>query len=158
MEVAKEHFKKAIKEIRREYRKRGYELLWLRNIEVGTKNAWHTHIIVRNIPDSFAIVSDAWEFGEVDGKLLYKKGTFAEVASYITKTPETEPRLRETSYSRSRNMPLPEPETERFVKWVKEPKVEKGFYIEKESYHEGTNPVTGYKYRYYTMIRLNRRI
>lgn len=158
MKMAKEHFAKAIREIRKEYRKRGYELQWIRNIEVGTKNAWHIHIIIKNIPDSFQIATDAWEYGEVSGKLLYKKGTFAEIAEYITKTPETESKLKETSYSTSRNMPLPEPDVKRIVRWVKEPKPKKDFYIEKESFHEGTNPVTGYKYRYYTMIRLNRRI
>lgn len=158
MKAAKEHFAKAIREIRKEYRKRGYELQWIRNIEVGTKNAWHIHIIIKNIPDSFQIATDAWEHGTVDGKLLYKKGTFAEIANYITKTPETEPKLKETSYSTSRNMPLPEPETKRIVRWVKEPKPKEGFYIDKETFHEGENSFTGYKYRYYTMIRLNRRI
>lgn len=61
------------------------------------------------------------------------------------------------SYHASRNMPLKEPEEERFVQW-REIKDKKGYYLDKDTYYEGTNKFTGYKYRYYTMIKLNRRI
>ena len=43
---ALDDFQKAIRIVRREYKKRGYELFWIRNIERGTKGAWHIHIIV----------------------------------------------------------------------------------------------------------------
>ena len=54
--------------------------------------------------------------------------------------------------------PTPEPEVKRLARWKKEPKERPGYYIDKETYHEGINPVTGYKYRYYTMIPIHRRI
>lgn len=54
-------------------------------------------------------------------------------------------------------MPLKEPEEERFVQW-REIKDRKGYYLDKDTYYEGTNKFTGYKYRYYTMIKLDRRI
>lgn len=31
-------------------------------------------------------------------RLLYERGEFAELAAYITKTPETDPRLKESAY------------------------------------------------------------
>ena len=49
-------------------------------------------------------------------------------------------------------MPLPEPKVDKLVRWKSEPKPKKGYYI--SQIHEGINPVTGYKYRRYTMIRL----
>ena len=87
MEMAKEHFRKFIREVRREYRKRGCELKWMRNIEVGTKNGWHIHLIINRIPDTDIILKEAWPHGKVINDLMYEKGSFAELASYITKTP-----------------------------------------------------------------------
>ena len=109
MEAAKEDWKAFLQVLRREYKKRGAELKWMRNIEVGTKGAWHMHIIVNRIPDTDIILRKAWPHGQVENKLMYEKGEFAELAAYITKTPDTEPRLREASYSASRNLPIPEP-------------------------------------------------
>lgn len=156
METAKKQFKDFYTEVRKQYRKRGYELRWICNIEVGTRNAWHVHVILNRITDTDLIVSEAWGHGTVDMKPCYKEGTFRELAAYITKTPKTEKRLKEASYSTSRNLPLPEPEKHtvtRFETWD-EIRVPKGFYLEKESYHEGINPVTGYPYREYTLLRI----
>lgn len=44
MEAAKEDWKAFLQVLRREYKKRGAELKWMRNIEVGTRGAWHIHI------------------------------------------------------------------------------------------------------------------
>lgn len=159
MEEAKEIASKLFRRVRSEYRKRGYELKWMRNIECGTKNGWHIHVVINRIPDTDIILSTIWDKGKVYNVLLYEKGEFAELAAYITKTPKTDPRLKESNYSTSRNLPVPEPEEEILwgKKW-KEPMAWKGYYIDKDSLHEGINPVTGYRYRTYTMIRINRRI
>ena len=61
------------------------------------------------------------------------------------------PRLKETSYNTSRNMPLKKPHVDKLVRWKNEVKPRKGYYI--ISIHEGINPVTGFKYRRYTMVR-----
>ena len=53
-------------------------------------------------------------------------------------------------------MPLPKPHPEKLYRWKKEIKPKKGYYIARM--WEGINPKTGYKYRRYTMIKLNRRI
>lgn len=159
MDTAKKHFSKFLDCVRKEYKKRGAVLLWMRNIEFGKKGAAHIHLIINRIPDTDIILAEAWkEHGKVFYQLLYEKGEFKELAEYITKTPDTDSRLRETDYAPSRNMPLKEPKKKRFVQWKKEPREEKGFYLDKESLHEGNNPVTGYKYRCYTLIRIHRRI
>lgn len=157
MKVAKKEFAKAMRKIRQEYRKKGYEVKWIRNIEVGTKGAWHVHLIVNRIPDADLILKGAWPHGGMDIKLLYEKGGFAELAAYITKCPETDSRLKESSYSTSKNLPLTQPKEKKFVRWKREPKAKEGYYIDKETFYEGENKFTGYPYRYYTMVPIHRR-
>ncbi len=161
METAKKHLAQAMRKVREKYKKAGKKMRWMANIEVGTKGAWHVHVVINRIPDADIIIKDAWGHGTVTFKHLYEAGDFKDLAGYITKTPETCERygehLKETSYHASRNMPLKEPEEERFVQWRKAPE-KKGYYLDKETYHEGTNKFTGYKYRYYTLVKLDRRI
>ena len=170
METAKKHWRELRREIRKAYSKRGEPLFWIRNIERGTKGAWHIHLVINRLPDTAAILEDAWDHGGVYitrlKKSKYYSEDMAELAAYLTKGENTRekkadgteaaPRIKEASYSTSRNMPLPEPRGKRLERWQKEIKPKKGYYIARM--YEGINPVTGYKYRRYTMIRLNRRI
>lgn len=170
MATAQKQFRQAMDKLKKIYRKRGRKLLWIRNIERGTKGAWHIHFIANDIGDTASLIERAWPYGGVYITQIKKskcpEEDFKRLAAYLTKDEKTKeekkdgtpakPRLRETSYSHSRNMPLPEPKPEKLKRWPKEIKPKKGYYIS-ESY-EGINPVTGYKYRHYTMIRLNRRI
>ena len=170
MDQAKKHWKTLIERIRKEYQKRGSPLYWIRNIEQGTRGAWHIHLVLTGIPDTAGILEEAWTHGGIYIEKLKKNKYFNEdfsrLAAYITKSQHTrekksdgsaaKPRIKESSYSTSRNMPLPEPAVDKLRRWKKEVKPKKGYYIAK--IHEGINPATGYKYRRYTMIRLNRRI
>lgn len=169
MEEALKDFQKAMRYVRKEYKKRGYECFWIRNIEQGTKGAWHIHLIINEIGDTASILEKAWGkggtwFTEIRKSKFYDDD-FTKLASYMTKDEHTvemkkdgtpgKPRLKAANYNTSRNMPLPEPEVDKLIRWKKEPKPKKGYYI--AAIHEGINPVTGYKYRRYTMIRLQRR-
>lgn len=158
MEEAKEDWKIFLQILRREYQKRGYELKWIRNIEVGTRGAWHIHIILNRIPDTDIILRKAWKHGQVQSQLLYEKGEFAKLAAYITKTPKTDNRLREASYSASRNLPIPKPEEHVYKHWETWGKIRvpKGWEVEKDSVREDINEKTGYPYRSYTLIRIKR--
>lgn len=123
MKEALEDFKKAIRTVRREYKKRGYELFWIRNIEKGTRGAWHIHIIVNEIGDTASILEKAWQKGGTWAcaikKSQYYDEDFTELGNYITKDENTQkekedgtlakPRIKEASYNTSRNMPLPKP-------------------------------------------------
>ena len=158
METAKRQFQKFIRQVRAEYKKRGQELRWIRNIEVGTKNGWHIHLVINRISDTDIILKNAWPYGAVHNQLLNEKGEFRELAAYITKTPKTDSRLREANYSTSRNMPLKEPEKKEYKHWKTWNKIRipDGYYLDQESFHEGVNPFTGYKYRVYTLLRYRR--
>lgn len=153
METAKKQFRKLVEFIRTKYRKQEVELRWIRNIERGPKGAWHIHMILNRIPDTDIILQEAWKLGKIHIQLLYESKSFQKLAEYITKTNEK----GESSYSTSRNMPLPEPEVKKLKRFPREAKPKKGYYIEKETYYEGINPVTGYRYRHYTLIKIDRR-
>lgn len=171
MAGALKDFKKAKDYIRREYLKRGYELFWIRNIEKGTRGAWHFHIVVNTIPDTGNILKGAWSKGFLhqitirDDDEFYDED-FQKLAEYLTKDENTreekedgtlaKPKIRESSYSHSRNMQLITPEKDKLCRWKKEVKPKKGYYIAR--IWEGINPATGYKCRRYTMIRLNRSV
>lgn len=170
MAEALKDFQKAMRYVRREYKKRGYRVFWIRNIERGTRGAWHIHLIINEIGDSASIIQKAWDKGVVWIETLkqfkYYDEDFSKIAAYITKDEHSvetkadgtpgKPRIREASYNTSRNMPLPEPHVDKLVRWKKEVKPKKGYYIAR--IWEGINPKTGYKYRRVTQIRLNRRI
>lgn len=171
MKGALKDFRDAMKVVRKEYKKRGEKLYWIRNIEQGTKGAWHIHLVINEIGDTSAILKKAWKKGGTYSEeirlseKLYDED-FSRLAAYMTKDEHTvekkangedaKPRIREASYSISRNMPLPEPKKDKLVRWKREVKPKKGYYIAK--IFEGINPVTGYMYRRYTQIRLRRRI
>lgn len=169
MKEAVEDFKKFRNRLGRECRKKGYKVFWIRNIERGTKGAWHIHLAITETGETASMLQRAWTQGgvwsvEIRNSKFYDED-FSRLAAYLTKDEHTvetkadgtpaKPRIREAGYSTSRNMPLPEPKVDRLVRWKKEPKPKKGYYM--AGMHEGINPVTGYRYRRYTMIRLNRR-
>lgn len=169
MQTALKQFERSIRKVRNWYKKQGYELFWFRNIEQGTRGAWHIHFVVNRIPGAAEVIAGAWDHGgtyltEIRNSEFCNED-FTRLAAYMTKSEKTKekkadgslgkPRLREASYNHSRNMPLPDPEVDKLRRWKKEVKPKKGYYIAR--IHEGINPATGYKYRRYTMIRLERR-
>ena len=166
IKTVKKHLKKFTDKLREEYRKRGKELFWIRNIENNTRNNFHIHLVVKDIPDAnvIKILNRLWTHGMISSpKPLYKTGGFRKLAEYITKDEHTtkemlgeilDHKVTEACYSTSRNMPLKPPDIKKLKRWPKEPREKKGYYIDKESYFEGINPVTGCKYRRYTMYRI----
>ena len=158
MDEAKKHFRAFTRKLRKKYKEAGETLRWIRNVEVGTKNGWHIHLILKRIPGLDVLIAESWPYGYPDIKLLRRFREFAEIAAYMVKTPRTDPRLREASYSASRNMPLPEPVVKTYLHWKtwKKPKIREGWELDRESCIEGLNPVTGYPYRHYTLLRSRR--
>lgn len=171
MAEALKDFQKSMRVVRKQYKKRGRELFWIRNIERGTKGAWHIHLAINEIGDTASILKAAWPHGgtwvcEIKNNDKIYDQDFTKLANYITKDENTtykksdgtegKPKIAEAGYGASRNMPLPKPHVDRLARWKREPKPKKGYYIARS--WEGINPVTGYKYRRYTMIRLHRRI
>ncbi len=170
MESAKKHLEKAMRYVRKAYKKAGYDNpFFFRNIQKGTKGAWHIHFVINKIPGAAEIVKSAWEHGgtyivEIKDSEYYDED-FTKLSNYMTKNENTQEykedgtpaksRIKESSYNTSRNMQLPKPDVDKLLRWKKEVKPKKGYYI--ANIYEGINPL-GCRYRRYTMIRLNRRI
>ena len=154
MAAAKKDFADFIRKVRKRYKKAGVDLKWICNIECGTKGAWHVHLVMNRIQDADVIVNEAWPHGIVDNRLV--DGEMDKLAAYITKEPCTEKRIRESSYSSSRNLPVPEPKLKEIRRpkiWKADIKVPDGWYLDKTSLLEGFNPVTQHPYRTYTLLR-----
>lgn len=130
MAAALKDFQKAIRKVRAEYKKRGYELFWIRNIERGTKGAWHIHFVVNEIGDTASIMQKAWTKEgtysvEIRNDPKIYDEDFTKLAAYMTKDEHTreekkdgtlgKPRLKESSYNTSRNMPLKEPHVDKLI-------------------------------------------
>lgn len=127
-------------------------------------------MIINNIPGAYELLQEVWTLGDEPHVVLLKKSKyysedFSDIANYITKDEnskeykkdgtEAKSKIKEANYNTSRNMPIPEPKVDKLVRWKEDVKPKKGYYI--ASIYEGINPL-GFKYRRYTMIRLNRRI
>ena len=85
----------------------------------------------------------------------YEYGGFRKLANYIAKPlEEWEPETLKR-YTRSRNLTIPRPKVKKWKadRW-KEAKAPDGWYIEKETFQEGINPVTGKRYRHYIMFKV----
>ena len=164
--AALDDFEKAMRKVRQKYKKRGKKLVWFRNIQKGTKGAWHIHLVLNEIGDTASIIQQVWPHGGTWSVAIrnskYYDEDFTKLANYMTRDEystetkadgtQSKPRISESSYNTSRNMPLPTPKEDKLIRWQKDPKPKKGYYIYRIV--EGVNPVTGYKYRRYTMIRL----
>lgn len=165
MAAALKDFQKAIRKVKAEYKRQGRELFWIRNIEQGTRGAWHIHIIVNEIGNTMSILQNAWTHGgtwaDRIGKCSRYCPDFSQLADYLTKDEHSrekrkdgsmaKPRLQQASYSTSRNMPLRQPKVDRLIRWKPEVKPKKGYRI--LQIFTGVNPMTGFMYRRYSMIR-----
>lgn len=160
IKAAKKDFSKFSRKLRKEYKKRGYELKWVRRTEVGTKGAAHHHLVANSIPDGDILIKKCWR--EVTGagfpsfKRLYEEGGFKNLAWYLAKPAEKEG--IESNYSRSRNLTVPEPVITRAkAKEMREyPVPLPGYYIDESSVTMGINPITGQEYQHFIMFKLKK--
>lgn len=158
MKEATKDIRAFLDKLRRAYKKQGVPLKWMLHTEIGSRGGIHHHLIINRVTDSDLIIRRAWKKGGAHMDLLYEEGGFRKLAAYLAKEPDSENKLQESRFSCSRNLKKPKLKKYLLKCWAKEPKPRKGYYIDKETYHEGVNPITGRRYRSYTMIRLNRRI
>lgn len=155
MEAAKKDFAVFINKLRRRYKKAGVQLVWIRNIEVGTRGGWHVHLVLRRIQDLDIHIAECWPYGRAVLQLLYQRGNMKQLAAYLTKSPATDPRLKESHYWTSRNLPVPDPEKKGIRGWKLSDavRVPAGYYLDKDSYFEGVN-LFGYAFRTYILVRI----
>ena len=110
--------------------------------------------------------SECWKKGHINFRSLYETGNFEDLAEYIAKPIEEWEPKEAKRYHPSRNLIRKEPKEKVINRRnlvdkqgrMIYPKAPKGYYIDPDSVRMGINPVTGYAYRHYTLIKLDRRI
>lgn len=157
---AKKQVQKFLADMRKAYKKAGYQFKYIYVTERGKQGACHHHLIIEDIAvpelNTKKMVLKFWEYGSKAFIPLYEDGEFENLAEYIVKK-ETKEEAEGCTYSRSRNLIVPEPQRELIhrKRWLPQPKPEKGWYIVPDSLVNGENPVTGYPYQHYTMRKLD---
>ncbi|MCD7818871.1 MAG: hypothetical protein LUH07_07445 [Lachnospiraceae bacterium] len=154
-----DHAKKDISEfmdgMRRECKKLGIPFKWIRVTEVGKRGGCHHHLVIENFPGVVKLVQKYWTHGRTHFTPLYEDGEFEDLAEYLVKK-ETKEEWTGCSYSRSRNLVIPEPEKEIVYRkrWKKEPQPPKGWRLVPNTLVNGINPVTEYPYQHYMIEQL----
>lgn len=158
-EQMKEDMQRLIRKLRKEYRKRGHELKYILRMEIGKRGGPHIHLLVNAVSGTDyrteVLLSGCWEKGHVHSGTLYEAGGYKDLAAYLVKEQqEWEPESLKR-YTRSRNLKVPKPKIKKWkARSWREAKAPPGWYIDKETYFEGTNPFTGKTYRHYILYPL----
>ncbi len=161
---ARKRVRRFLDRLRRQWRKEGLQLKYIIVTEYMNKSIHH-HLILNDLPDGSGPkkVNQAWKVnGGIHNKYLYEDGQYELLASYLVK--ETNKSFRKANnpakvrYSCSRNLKDPRPEVIRLKRdnWPEEPRVPKGFYLDKSSLINGVDK-RGYRYQYYRLIRLGQK-
>lgn len=159
-----------IRKLRREYKKREWELKYIYRPQIGERGAVHIHFLVNaessdkdNRTDK--MIAGLWKYGKAYPEIVYEVND-GKLANYIaTPKKEWEPE-KAKDYHPSRNLIRKDPkrkEVKRRSLVDKQgqliyPAVPKGYYIDNDSVRMGINPITGYAYRHYTLVKIDRRI
>ena len=158
IEEAMKQRKAFLKKMRKACQKAGMEWKFIIVTEKGKKGqALHHHMIIEDVTaplDLLRTISKAWTHGRVTStKMEEDEDAFFTLADYLLKK-ETKTGSG-TTYSRSRNLVIPEPKTEliRRKKWQRDPKAPAGWYIIKSSVWNSVTP-GGWPVQRYTMRKI----
>ena len=166
----KKDLAKLIRKLRAKYKKNGWGLKYIYRLAIGKKGGPHVHLLVNREANETTgtdkLLSEIWENGHVYFASLYDAGGYVKLAEYITKPLEEHEPDEIKRYSCSRNLIRKEPDRKKVKRrslvdkqgQMIYPTARKGYYIDPESVKMGINPFTGYAYRHYTLIKIDRRI
>lgn len=162
LEEVEDDLSSLVRKLKYRYKKRGSPLKW---IAVSGIKAPHIHIIINKIKgiDYLKEIPDIWKQGFVDTKTLYIEGRYERLADYLAKhKQENEKKLGKSlkdrkAYRNSRNLKHPRMKriliNEKMI--ILKPKVPTGYRI--EGLVEGISRETGYHYRYFMLIKTERK-
>lgn len=153
----KGHLQNLLRKLRDRYRKTGAELKWVANIEVGSRGAWHIHLILNRIEGIDVMMAKLWPYGRPRHVLIEDAEGISRLASYISKKSETLDEEEIKGFSRSRNLKMPKAQKKHFRRWKtwnrEKVRIPKGYYLDKNSVEEWIDCM-GYPHREYTLFRL----
>lgn len=158
---ARKRLRRFLYKIRNVWKKEGRPLKYIMVTEYMNKSIHH-HLVLNDLPDGSGPkkVNQIWKVnGGTHCKYLYEDGQYERLAAYLVK--ETNKSFRapgnpaKVRYSCSRNLKDPKPKTVKLKRddWPEEPRVPKGWYLDKNSLVNGVDKY-GYRYQYYRLIRM----
>lgn len=159
-----------IRKVRKQYRKIGKELKYIYRLAIGSRGGPHIHILANRIQAEGTaadiIFSECWKKGHINFRFLHESGGYKDLAEYIAKPLEEWEPEGAKRYHPSRNLIRKEPREKVINRRslvdkqgrMLMPKAPKGYYIDPDSIRMGINPITGFAYRHYTLIKIDRRI
>lgn len=169
-ERIKQDLHKLIRQVRIRYRKQGWELKYIYRMAIGKRGGPHVHMLINRKSNQQTgtdlLLSELWTRGRVHFQGLRETGGYKELAQYIAKPlEEWEPKPLKR-YHVSRNLIRKEPKRKEIHRrnlrdrhgQMIYPKAPKGYFVDPESVRMGINPITGYAYRHYTLVKIKKGI
>ncbi len=147
--------------LRKAYKKQGWELKYIITCETGERGAVHWHMVVNNMHNSDAsttnMIHKLWTLGRAYFSPLDDTGDYKALAEYMVKEAskriEKEETIEKLSYMISRNLKRPQV-TEKKVNaksWKKIPNIPPGWELVPGTLVNGINKFTGWPYQHYTI-------
>lgn len=148
---------KALKALRKLYRRAGQELKYIYTTEYKN-GAIHHHVLLNYF--DIREIAKVWKYGMTRPTVVYTDD-LSRLAAYFVK--ETQKTFKDDTsptkqrYVPSKNLAHPEPEEEVIYSkhWAKTPKPIAGYEIVEGSLENGDNEITGFPWQYYIMTAIN---
>lgn len=166
LEKMMKDIRQMIQKVKRRYRKQEVEPKYIYRLAIGKKGGPHIHLLINRFSNQETatdlILQECWPHGHINLRMTREAGGFRDLAAYIAKPLEEwePPDLKR--FHPSRNLIRKEPKTEVIRRRylvdrrgeIRYPKAPKGYYVDPDSVRMGINPVTGFVYRHYTVLRI----
>lgn len=161
-DVAKEQVKKFLRDMRKVYQKQDIPFKYVQVTEYK-KSAIHHHLVIENCEEvnTSKVVKSLWKYGNPNFTLLNTNGQYKLLAEYLIKETsktfrEKEDKAHKQRYSCSRNLVRPKPVIKviKANSWLAEPKIPKGYYLDKDSLINAVDKWTGREYQRYILVKL----
>ncbi len=166
-EKARKDIDKFLKNCRRYYKRAGQIFKYIMTAGRTSRGAVHFHFVINKF-DLEKISSIWWSIAgnektpcpKVDYRVLDNTGQYNKIAAYLIKNSKetfwSEDRIHSKHFCASKNLEQPTITKEIIgaSAWRKEPKAPKGYYIDKNTIHNGINEM-GYQCQHYTLVKIN---
>lgn len=155
VQKAKEDRSAFLDRLRRRMNKEGKPFKYVLVTEVGKRGALHHHIVMNQVPTEW--IRTAWKKGRIDVRPLDDTGQYSRLAEYFAKYKIQFQRMGGEGRAWTRSTNLYRPETKKRIirnrgYFREEPRVKKGYWLDKETVHAGVSELTGWNFLRYILV------